>query len=141
MSFYWMSLNHSIRSLTNGFFLNYIDNIHSDQLPVDYGVPQGTVLGPLLFLLFINDLPESVNCEIKLFADDCIMYRTNNTHGDPIALQQYINKLEQWENTWQMKFNADTCFTIRITNSTGAIHLKNEIVQHILQKRFDLSRW
>ena len=148
MSFYWISLKHSIRSLTNGFFLNYIfygiqnstlnwsssfltnrtqqvtiDNIQSDQLPVDSGVPQGTVLGPLLFLLFINDLPESVNSEIKLFADDCLVYRTINTHSDAITLQQDINKLEQWENTWQMKCNADNCFTIRITNSRNPIRV------------------
>ena len=91
------TLNWISSFLTNRTQQVTIDNIQSDQLPVDSGVPQGTVLGPLLFLLFINDLPESVNSEIKLFADDCIMYRTINTHSDAITLQQDINKLEQWE--------------------------------------------
>ena len=55
------------------------------------------------------------------------MYRTINTHSDAITLQQDINKLEQWENTWQMKFNADKCFTIRITNSRHPIRVDLKI--------------
>ena len=55
------------------------------------------------------------------------MYRTINTYSDAITLQQYINKLEQWENTWQMKFNADKCFTIRITNSRHPIRVDYKI--------------
>ena len=121
------TLNWISSFLTNRTQQVTIDNIQSDQLPVDSGVPQGTVLGPLFFFLFINDLPESVNSEIKLFADDCLMYRTINTHSDAIALQQDINKLEQWENTWQMKFNADKCFTIRITNSRNPIRVDYKI--------------
>ena len=55
------------------------------------------------------------------------MYRTINTHSDAIAFQQDIDKLEQWENTWQMKFNADKCFTIRITNSRHQLRVNYKI--------------
>ena len=134
---HFYGIQHSTLNWISSFLTNRtqqvtIYNIQTDQLPVDSGVPQGTVLGPILFLLFINDLPESVNSEIKLFADDCLMYRTINTHSDAITLQQYINKLEQWENTWQMEFNADKCFTIRITNSRHPIRVDYKIhYQHL----------
>ena len=60
------------------------------------------------------------------------MYRTINTHIDAITLQQDINKLEQWENCWQMKFNADKCFTFRITNSRNPIRVDYKIhYQHL----------
>ena len=80
------------------------------------GVPQGTVLGPLLFLAYINDMPECVKSELKLFADDSLLYSRIQNVDDCHKLQEDLNKLQEWEQRWQMGFNADTCKVIRITN-------------------------
>ena len=73
----WLSSflqNHKIRVVVEGE--------HSDNAHVDSGIPQGTVLGPLLFLCHINDLPECVKSQVRLFADDCILYREIKSQQD-----------------------------------------------------------
>ena len=92
-----------------------LDGCRSSSAPVESGVPQGTVLGPLLFLVYINDLPTALKSNIRLFADDCILYRQIKTDRDAIILQEDINKLCQWEKDWQMGFNTSKCFIMRIT--------------------------
>ena len=68
--------------------------------------PQGTVLGPLLFLAYINDMPGTLtSSEIKLFADDSFLFRTINNQHDSDLLQRDLTTLEDWENKWQMSFN------------------------------------
>jgi len=83
-------------------------------LPVRSGVPQGAVVGPLLFLLYINDITDGIS-EIRLFADDYILYRQIRTHDDCITLQQDIDKLHHWSHTWQMAFNSKNCHTMTIS--------------------------
>jgi len=73
---------------------------------VTSGVPQGTVLGPLLFLLYINDIASDIRSELRLFADDCILYRAIKNRCDCLILQDDITKLHQWSLVWQMTFNA-----------------------------------
>ena len=87
----------------------------SDSKQVLSGVPQGTVLGPLLFLLYVNDIPTNINSTIRLFADDCLVYRKTNNHSDQQVLQDDLNKLEQWQNKWQMNFNPSKCHILTIS--------------------------
>ena len=84
--------------------------------PVISGVPQGTVLGPLLFLDYINDMPECVKSKIKLSTDNSLLYRRIQNIADCHQLQEDLNKLQEWGQRWQMGFNADKCEVIRITN-------------------------
>ena len=78
------------------------------------GVPQGTVLGPLLFLLNINDLPSVVSSKVRLFTDDCLIYRNIKIKEDQIALKKYLNLLENWGSTWGMRFNAAKCNIMQV---------------------------
>ena len=74
-------------------------------LPVLSGVPQGTVFGPLLFLIYINDIVIGIDSEIRLFANDCVVYRQIRNSRDSVSLQSDINKLHEWSNKWQMSFS------------------------------------
>ncbi len=71
----------------------------SEPVKVDSGVPQGTVLGPLIFLLHINDLPDIVSSTSHLFADDCLLYRVIRMMEDQIALQKDLDALVEWGQT------------------------------------------
>lgn len=84
--------------------------------PVTSGVPQGSVLGPLLFLTYINDLPNGLTSTVKLFADDTLLYGVVVDDSDCDNLQDDHNKLEIWQHEWQMQFNPSKCNIICISN-------------------------
>ena len=78
-------------------------NNKSDWAPVVSGVPQGTVLGPLLFSLHINDITLDIESEIRLFADDCVWYREIKNVEDTVKLQKDIDRLGSWARKWGMQ--------------------------------------
>ena len=84
-------------------------------VPVLSGVSQGSVLGPVLFLVFIKALPDKIGSSVRLFADDCILYRNIRYSGDCEILQDDLNSLTRWEVDWQMKFNVAKCHSMRVT--------------------------
>ena len=98
-----------------------LDGETSDACPVLSGVPQGSVLGPCLFLMYINDMPENIQSNIRLFADDTIMYLTITNQSDCQDLQRDLLKLEIWEREWLMAFNPDKCEVIRITKAQDPV--------------------
>ena len=81
----------------------------SPPIAIASGVPQGTVLGPLLFLIYINDLPDLITSSCSLFADDCLLYREIDTPDDYKTLQNDLSKVESWANEWIMTFNTTKC--------------------------------
>ena len=89
---------------------------HSHPTQVTSGVPPGTVLGPLLFLLYVNDLPNNLKSQIRLFADDALLYGVMSNKEDGDQLQKDLQQLEEWQNKWQMSFNPSKCNTICIYN-------------------------
>ena len=82
-----------------------VNGYNSSSRKVISGVPQGTVLDPLLFLCCINDLPSHVKSFVKLYADDVILYRVISCDADHEILQLDLAASSEWDNTWQMTFN------------------------------------
>ena len=81
----------------------------SEWSPVRSGVPQGSVLGPVLFVIFINDLDEGVRNHIRKFADDTKLFSQVSTYEDAEKLQKDLSTLNEWSNEWSMLFNAEKC--------------------------------
>ena len=81
----------------------------SDWNQVTSGIPQGSILGPILFIIFINDLPEAIKCSCKMFADDCKIYNSISSRSDQILLQEDIDCLCKWSDDWLLKFNIQKC--------------------------------
>ena len=83
---------------------------------VTSGVPQGSVVGPTLFLVYINDLGQNLKSKVRLFADDTVLYNFITDQSSSAVLQQDLRALERWEETWQMEFNVTKCHVMSITN-------------------------
>ena len=101
------------------------------------GVPQGTVLGPILFLLYINDLPSVVSSKVRLFADDCLIYRNIKNKEDQIALHKGLNLLENWGNTWGMRFNAAKCNIMRVSRTRNPKLFNYSLTGQVLEEVMD----
>ena len=94
-----------------------VDGNSSDKVKVNSGVPQGTVLGPLMFLIYINDVNEQISSEVKLFADDCLLFREIANKNDNAILQKDLNTLVKWSDTWQMSFNIVKCSVLTMSRT------------------------
>ena len=84
--------------------------------PLLYLVSNGTILGPLLFLLHIIDITADIESEIRLFADDCVCYRENKNKEDTLKIQRDIDRLGNWARKWGMRFQPVKCNMMQLTN-------------------------
>lgn len=126
------NLNDWLRDfLTRRSMRVVVDGEASESVRVESGVPQGTVLGPLAFLCHINDLPDCVKSTVRLFADDCLLYRRIRTRQDHLQLQTDLRSLEEWAAKWGMRFNAKKCYVMSINNKSSNFY---ELDKHILQE-------
>ena len=101
-----------------------IDGKQSRTAPVTSGVPQGSVLGPILFLAYINDLPDNITSQVRIFADDTVVYAAISRMDDSLALQRDLDTLQTWENKRDMEFNPSKCQVLQITRARKPIPTK-----------------
>ena len=99
-----------------------MDGESSNVTPVKSGIPQGTVLGPLIFLVYINDINGNITSSLQLFADDCVIYKTVTSMQEAEQLQDDLRKIYEWTSKWQMKLNVDKCAILRCTQSQTPIY-------------------
>ena len=125
--------------------MRVLDGKSSREVPVNSGVPQCTVLVPLLFLCHINDLPASVKSQVRLFADDWLLYRGIKTFSDHTTLQN-AKRLEKWVKDWGMSFDTkdwgmsfdtkdwgmsfsiNNCYILGIKNNTDFFYSLNNVI-------------
>ena len=120
-----------------------VDGSRSSWAPVTSGVPQGSVLGPLLFVLFVNDLPDVVHCSVKLFADDTKLYCLGSGEIGRQQLQHDLDALVDWSDLWQLPFNEAKCKMLHIGSTNPEhtyrmrgvelewLHVERDLVVHI----------
>jgi hypothetical protein len=135
----WNSSGHLL-----GFIQSYLhersqcviaDGEKSNWISVPSGVPQGSILGPLFFLLFINDMPNVSTSTTALFADDAKCFKSIETPDDCIALQNDINRFHDWSVAWSMTFNASKCKVLTISRMHLPIvfnyTMNNQALEHV----------
>lgn len=111
-----------------------IDGECSSSIPVTSGVPQGSVLGPILFLAYINDLPAHIQSQVRLFADDTVVYVTLDKVGiSQTTLQEDLKRLEHWETLWDMEFNPSKCQVVHVSTSKCPVHTDYILHGHVLE--------
>ena len=110
-----------------------VEGVTSDSAPVLSGVPQGSVLGPCLFLYYINDIAEGLESSTRLFADDKMIYLTVKNENDAQILQNDLARLEKWEAEWTMEFHPKKCEVISITRKRNPIMYPYKLHGHQLQ--------
>ena len=121
---------YGIRGKTNTWIRDFLSNRRqvvvvegekSYEAEVKSGVPQGSVLGPSLFLFYINDIEDNMESTVRLFADDTIVYLAVSSTQDAETLQNDLNKLGNWERKWHMEFHPEKCEVLTITRKRKPI--------------------
>ena len=112
----------------------------SDPVEVLSGVPQGTVLGPLLFVLYINDILDNTKSHGFMFADDTKLFRQVTSKEDALVLQSDINLLDEWSKKWLLSFNKSKCHVLTLGKFDDIMYAHRYTVagyeiEHVFQEK------
>ena len=91
-----------------------VNGTRSQEGKVTSGIPQGSVLGPILFVIYINDLPNCTTNQVKMFADDTKIFSRSDVHGNEASLQKDLDELVKWSEKWQLKFHPEKCALMKL---------------------------
>ena len=103
-----------------------INGSSSQEACVTSGIPQGSVLGPLLFVAYINDLPRGLQSTVKIFADDTKLYAQSNSSNGPIFLQNDLNRLQEWSQKWLLRFHPEKCSVVKVGRDNENEYFMNQ---------------
>ena len=107
-----------------------LENEKSGTMPVPSRVPQGSVLGPILFFIYINDLPDKTRSKIRLFADDTAIYLAVSNLQDAQILYDHLH---EWKLQWDMEFNPNKCVVIHVTRARTPLPSEYLLHGHIIE--------
>ena len=113
-----------------------VDGKKSNFLDIKAGVPQGSRLGPLLFIIYINDIVEGLESEILIFADDCSLLACGTDPAETVLqLNRDLETISSWADRWKITFNAgktkDIIFTNKVLNNSPPLLFKNTVIDRI----------
>jgi hypothetical protein len=117
-------INNPILGWVEAFLSNRVQQVQvngatSEWMSVTSGIPQGSVLGPVLFIIYINDLPDCVESYAFLFADDTKLFKVIRDENDSGVLQKDLESAITWSNTWLLRFHPDKCIAMTIGKPKG----------------------
>lgn len=123
-----IGINSQILSWVAAYLSNrtqyvYLNKSESDRLNVFSGVPQGSVLGPLLFLVYVNDVADCVEdgVTVRLFADDCVVYTSVHDVADQVRLNSSLRNIARWCDTWDLKINTSKTNCMSVTHKRSPL--------------------
>ncbi|BHF71095.1 hypothetical protein SprV_0401415000 [Sparganum proliferum] len=122
----------------------HVGDRQSAEVAVESGVPQGSVLGPTLFIIYVNDCVSELNCDVAMFADDVKLWSVIRTEFDEERLQADLTRLEKWSQDWLLPFNVTKCNVLRVGRtrslSRRVYHLNGVPLQEVDAQK-DLGVW
>ena len=113
-----------------------MDGQKSDMLDVKAGVPQGSRLGPLLFIIYMNDIVNDIESDILIFADDTSLFATGSDPAETAAqLNRDLTKISNWADKWKAKFNAkkskDIIFSNKTLNNSPSLIFNESYIERV----------
>ena len=117
-----------------------VNGENSTPVSVKSGIPQGSVLGPILFVIYINDLPEVISSQIYLYADDTKLLREITSIEDSLKLQSDLTLLKDWSENWLLRFNPDKCKVLTLGKFQNIRHthrysLCGKELEHVFEEK------